>query len=446
MSLGLIVGIGLLGGVFSIARFLLDGAVAGRVGRSSFPWGTLAVNLTGAFLLGVLVAANLGADALRLGADRGPRVLHHLQHLGAGEPPARRGRPAPPRHRELPHQPRARRQRRLARARARSGAVNDDSLKLTIYYGERDRADGGFLADALTDVFARHQLQTSLVIRGIAGFGAKQHVRTDRLLSLSEDLPLVSVAVDTRQRIQAALAEIDALRFDGLVTLERARMLAGRLTAVELPEDLDEATKLTIYVGRGQRAGSRPAYEAVVDVLHRHGVAGATVLLGVDGTTHGTRQRARFFAANADVPLMVISVGDGQQIAAALPELDGCCPDRSRRSSAYASASATDSESRLPRHLPETDASGLQMWQKLMVYASEQSRTDGGPLYIGAPPPIARSRRGRRHEPSRHLGLPRRPHSRTATPSGSSAAASPCSPSSSTPPPTSNAGSPSSTN
>jgi CrcB protein len=67
MSLNLIVGIGLLGGAFSIARFLLDGAVAGRIGRS-FPWGTLAVNLTGAFLLGALVAANVGADALRLGA------------------------------------------------------------------------------------------------------------------------------------------------------------------------------------------------------------------------------------------------------------------------------------------------------------------------------------------------------------------------------------------
>jgi CrcB protein len=67
MSLNVIVAIGLLGGVFSIARFLLDGAVAGGVGRS-FPWGTLAVNLTGAFLLGVLVAANVGADALRLGA------------------------------------------------------------------------------------------------------------------------------------------------------------------------------------------------------------------------------------------------------------------------------------------------------------------------------------------------------------------------------------------
>jgi PII-like signaling protein len=260
--------------------------------------------------------------------------------------------------------------------------VIDDGLKLTIYYGERDRAGGRFLADALVDVFARHQLQTSLVIRGIAGFGAKQHLRTDRLLTFSEDLPLVSVAVDSRARIEATLADIDALGFDGLVTLERARLPSGPLASIELPEDLREATKLTIYVGRKQRAGSRPAYEAVVDLLHRHGVAGATVLLGVDGTVHGARQRARFFAANADVPLMVIAVGDGQQIATALPELDVLLRRPLTTLERVRICKRDGRRIGLPRHLPETDASGLQMWQKLMVYASEQSRYNGGPLYM----------------------------------------------------------------
>ena len=65
MSLALLVGIGLLGGAGAVARFLLDGAVAARAGRS-FPWGTLAVNLSGAFALGVLTGAALGGDALRL--------------------------------------------------------------------------------------------------------------------------------------------------------------------------------------------------------------------------------------------------------------------------------------------------------------------------------------------------------------------------------------------
>lgn len=63
MSLAVLLGIGLCGGVGALGRFLLDGAVAGRGG--SFPWGTLAVNLSGALLLGLVVGAAVGADALR---------------------------------------------------------------------------------------------------------------------------------------------------------------------------------------------------------------------------------------------------------------------------------------------------------------------------------------------------------------------------------------------
>jgi CrcB protein len=65
VSVLVLVGVGALGGVGAIARFLLDGAVATRAGRD-FPYGTLAVNLTGALLLGVLVGAALSGDAYRL--------------------------------------------------------------------------------------------------------------------------------------------------------------------------------------------------------------------------------------------------------------------------------------------------------------------------------------------------------------------------------------------
>jgi fluoride exporter len=65
MSAPVVIGVGLLGGVGAIGRFLLDGGVAGRLGRD-FPYGTLAVNLVGSFLLGVLVGAALGGDTDRL--------------------------------------------------------------------------------------------------------------------------------------------------------------------------------------------------------------------------------------------------------------------------------------------------------------------------------------------------------------------------------------------
>jgi PII-like signaling protein len=190
--------------------------------------------------------------------------------------------------------------------------VNDDCLKLTTYFGERDRTGDRWLADAFIDVYARHELRTSLVMRGMEGFGPKQHLRTDRLLTLSEDLPLVAVAVDGRARIEAALEDVRELRFDGLLTLERARMLTGAIEPVALEGDV----KLTVYVGR--HAG---LHRAVVSLLRERGIAGATVLLGVDGTVHGARRRAAFFGGNSEVPLMVIAVGDGARVAAVLPEL-----------------------------------------------------------------------------------------------------------------------------
>jgi PII-like signaling protein len=254
--------------------------------------------------------------------------------------------------------------------------VNEDCLKLTTYFGERERVDGQFAADAFTGVYARHGLAVSLLARGVEGFGAHQHLRTDRLLSLSEDLPLVSVAVDTRPRVEAALEEIAAMRFQGLVTLERARLLRDRVEGVQLGEE----TKLTVYVGRYERIGRLPAHQAVVALLRRHGVAGATVLLGVDGTVHGERRRARFVGRNEGVPLMVVAVGSGATIGAALPELGELLPQPLMTLERIRVCKRDGALLGAAHEVADSDPSGLGVWQKLMVYAGEQSRHRGAPL------------------------------------------------------------------
>jgi PII-like signaling protein len=126
------------------------------------------------------------------------------------------------------------------------------------YFGERDRTGDAFVADALLDLYGRRKTEVSVLLRGAAGFGAEHHLRTDRLLTLSEDLPLISVAVDTRARINALLDDVHAINRRGLITLERARMLTGAAHAVAPPEALDEATKLTVYVGRQEASTARP--------------------------------------------------------------------------------------------------------------------------------------------------------------------------------------------
>jgi PII-like signaling protein len=260
--------------------------------------------------------------------------------------------------------------------------MNEDCLKLTTYFGERDRTDTGLLADALIDLYARREIETSVLLRGIEGFGIKHRLQTHRLLTFSEDLPLVTVAVDARERIEAALPEVIARSSHGMITLERARMLTGRVGPVELPEDLHEATKLTVYVGRHERANGVPAYRAVVELLHRRGVAGATVLLGVDGTAHGIRQRAALVGRNEAVPMMIISVGDGHRIAALLPELGALLERPLITLERVRLCKRGGVKLAEPRHLPETDASGLGMWQKLMVHAGQQARHGRRPLYI----------------------------------------------------------------
>lgn len=65
MSAAVVIAVGVLGGAGAVARFLFDGAVSRRLGRR-FPFGILAVNLSGAFLLGLVFGIALDGDAYRL--------------------------------------------------------------------------------------------------------------------------------------------------------------------------------------------------------------------------------------------------------------------------------------------------------------------------------------------------------------------------------------------
>jgi len=260
--------------------------------------------------------------------------------------------------------------------------VNEDCLKLTTYFGERDRTQDGLLADELMDIYGGHRLQASVLLRGSEGFGQLHHLHTDRLLTLSEDLPVVSIAVDRRERIEAMLDPILQVKRRGLITLERARLLSGAVGEVQLPEELHEATKLTIYMGRQDRVGGVPGYQAVTDLLYKHGIAGATVLLGVDGTRAGRRFRARFFARNAEVPLIVVAVGSGERIAHVLPELAALLASPLMTLERVRVCKRGGELIDTPHELPGVDEHGLGLWQKLMVYTSQAATHEGHPLNL----------------------------------------------------------------
>jgi PII-like signaling protein len=264
--------------------------------------------------------------------------------------------------------------------------VNEDAVKLTSYFGERQRAGGRFAADALLDLYGRHEAAVSILLRGAEGFGASRHPRTDASLTLSEDLPLTAIAVDRRSRIEPLVEETARITGTGLVTLERARLLSGDIETGDIEaasprEDARDETKLTIYPGRQERVYRVPAFVAVCDLLHRRGVAGATALLGVDGTTHGQRERAAFFSRNTGTPMMIIAVGSGDRIGRVLPELGGLLR---RPLLTLERVRICKRDGKLlcaPAAWPGTDDTGLPLWQKLMVYTSESALHDGQPVH-----------------------------------------------------------------
>jgi PII-like signaling protein len=256
----------------------------------------------------------------------------------------------------------------------------EDGLRLSVYLGERDRGDGRLLVDTLMDIYARHRARTSVLLRGVEGFGIKHRLQTERLLTLSEDLPLLALAVDTQPRIEAMLEEVRAVTRHGLITLERARLLNG--TAERSASALrSDAVKLTIYLGRQERVESAPAYMSVVECLHRHGVAGASVLLGLDGTVHGKRRRGRFFARNAQVPLMIQSVGERARIEQALSEIAGLLSQPAMTLERVSVCKRDGVLLAEPQRPPAADRVGLAYWQKLAVYTSEQTSYEHQPLH-----------------------------------------------------------------
>ncbi len=104
----------------------------------------------------------------------------------------------------------------------------EEAELLRVFIGEADKHHGRPLYEVIVEEARRHGLAGATVLRGLLGFGASSRIHTAKILRLSEDLPMVVELVDRPDRIAQFLPKLDELITEGLITLERVRVIAYR--------------------------------------------------------------------------------------------------------------------------------------------------------------------------------------------------------------------------
>ncbi len=99
---------------------------------------------------------------------------------------------------------------------------------MRIHIGESDRWHGSLLYEALIKLFRHEGFSGVTVLRGVAGYGSTSRLHTDKVLRLSQDLPIVLEVIESSERIEQILPRLDEMVGGGLVTLEKVRVILYR--------------------------------------------------------------------------------------------------------------------------------------------------------------------------------------------------------------------------
>jgi PII-like signaling protein len=99
---------------------------------------------------------------------------------------------------------------------------------MRIHIGESDKWHGKPLYEAIVEMLRKEKFSGVTVLRGVAGYGGSSVYHTDKLLRLSQDLPIILEIVETTERIEQVLPRLDGMVEGGLITLEKVRVILYR--------------------------------------------------------------------------------------------------------------------------------------------------------------------------------------------------------------------------
>jgi PII-like signaling protein len=99
---------------------------------------------------------------------------------------------------------------------------------MRIHIGESDKWHGKSLHEAIVEMLRKENFSGATVLRGVGGYGSSSVYHTDKLLRLSQDLPIILEVIESQERIEQILPRLDEMVDGGLITLEKVRVILYR--------------------------------------------------------------------------------------------------------------------------------------------------------------------------------------------------------------------------
>jgi uncharacterized protein len=99
---------------------------------------------------------------------------------------------------------------------------------MRIHTGESDKWHGKPLHEAIVEMLRKEGFSGATVLRGVGGYGGSSVYHTDKLLRLSQDLPIILEVIESAERIDKILPRLDEMVDGGLITLEKVRVILYR--------------------------------------------------------------------------------------------------------------------------------------------------------------------------------------------------------------------------
>jgi PII-like signaling protein len=201
--------------------------------------------------------------------------------------------------------------------------------RLVVYVGEQQRWHHKPLWREVVDVCHRHGLAGATATRGVLGFGSSGRLHEDLTPDAMPDLPMTIEAIDTAEKIDRALPDLELLVEEGVVAVHDVQVVKAR-PRKPAPEAgpmahqklTGKAKMLRIHTGANDTWDGEPLHLALVKRFHQLDLAGATVYRGLEGYGASGRIHKQATFRSGDEPITVVVVDTAEKIEKALPYLD----------------------------------------------------------------------------------------------------------------------------